>query len=108
MRPAPETPPSDPKEEAPRPDEADPLADEVARHVARHRRWRESGEDSAARRLAQIGVLGWMIVAPMLLGIFAGRWLDRTFDAGLTWTGALLMVGLVLGCWSAWRWMHDQ
>ena len=29
-----------------------------------------------ARRLAQIGVLGWIIVMPMLIGIFAGRWLD--------------------------------
>lgn len=86
----------------------DPLVTETERRGKRHRRWRETGEDSAARRLAQIGVLGWMIVVPTLLGIFFGRWLDERFGTELTWTGALLMVGLVFGFWSAWRWMHQQ
>ena len=67
------------------------------RPVERQRRARESGEDSAARRLAQIGILGWMIVTPMLAGIFAGRWLDGRFGSGLTWTGALLITVTVLG-----------
>ncbi len=88
--------------------DSDPLVAETRRRAERHRRWRLLGEDSAARRLAQIGVLGWMIVAPTLVGLFAGRWLDHRFDAGLTWTGALLVLGLVLGCWSAWRWVVRQ
>ena len=54
----------------------------------RQRRWLREGDPSVARRLAQIGVLGWIIVTPMLIGIFLGRWLDRTFDSGLFWTGA--------------------
>lgn len=86
----------------------DKLAAETEKRAERQRRARESGEDSAARRLAQIGILGWMIVTPMLAGIFAGRWLDGRFGSGLTWTGALLMAGLALGCWSAWRWMHGR
>jgi ATP synthase protein I len=89
-------------------DEGDPLVTETLRRGERHRRWREQGEDSAARRLAQIGVLGWMIVTPTLVGLFAGRWLDHRADSGLTWTGALLMLGLAAGCWSAWRWMHSS
>jgi ATP synthase protein I len=48
-----------------------------------------------------------MIVVPMLTGIFAGRWLDRTFNTGLFWTAPLLMLGLALGCWSAWKWMKS-
>lgn len=91
-----------------RTDETDPLVNETRRRGERHRRWRESGEDSAARRLAQIGVLGWMIVTPTLAGLFAGRWLDGKTGGGLTWTGALLLLGLVVGCWSAWRWMHES
>lgn len=86
----------------------DKLAAETEKRAERQRRARELGEDSAARRLAQIGILGWMIVTPMLAGIFAGRWLDGRFGSGLTWTGALLMAGLALGCWSAWRWMHGR
>ena len=40
-------------------------------------KWLREGEPSVARRLAQIGVLGWIIVTPMLIGVFVGRWLDR-------------------------------
>ena len=32
---------------------------------------------------------------PMLIGVFVGRWLDRTFDSGLFWTAPLLMLGAV-------------
>ena len=74
---------------------------------ARHRRWLEQGEPSVGRRLAQIGVLGWIIVTPMLLGMFGGRWLDRHFHSGLFWTAPLMLLGLALGCWSAWRWMQS-
>ena len=34
-----------------------------------------------------------MIVVPMLIGVFAGRWLDRPFHSGLFWTAPLLMLG---------------
>ena len=90
-----------------RANEGDPLVTETRKRGERHRRWREAGDEGVARRLAQIGVLGWMIVTPTLAGVFAGRWLDRRSGAGLTWTGALLVLGLAAGCWSAWRWMHE-
>ena len=72
---------------------------------ARHRFWLRDGEPNVARRLSQIGVLGWIVVTPMLIGIFAGRWLDGRFNSGLFWTAPLLMLGAALGCWSAWKWM---
>ena len=40
---------------------------------------RQEREPSFAARLGQIGVLGWAIVAPILLGVVIGRWLDRAF-----------------------------
>ena len=88
------------------PDEQDPLVQGVRLHSERHRRWLREGDPSVARRLAQIGVLGWIIVVPMLIGVFLGRWLDQSFNSGLFWTAPLLMVGLALGCWSAWKWMQ--
>jgi len=87
--------------------ENDPLVQEVRQQQARHAAWLREGEPSVARRLAQIGVLGWIIVAPMLAGIFAGRWLDAKFGTGLFWTAPLLMLGLVLGGWFGWKWMHS-
>jgi ATP synthase protein I len=89
------------------PGERDPLVQGVRLRGERHRRWLREGDTSVARRLAQIGVLGWIIVLPMLIGIFVGRWLDRTYGTGLFWTAPLLMLGLALGCWSAWRWMKS-
>jgi ATP synthase protein I len=83
----------------------DPLVQGVRLQRDRYLRWQREGDPSVARRLAQIGVLGWIIVVPMLLGVFVGRWFDRTFNSGLFWTAPLLMLGLALGCWSAWKWM---
>lgn len=88
--------------------EPDKLVQGARRHGERHRRWlREGGDASVAGRLAQIGVLGWIIVLPILAGIFLGRWLDRVFHSGLFWTAPLLLLGLGLGCWSAWKWMNS-
>jgi ATP synthase protein I len=89
-----------------KPDEKDPLVTGVRLRGERHQRWLRDGDPSVARRLAQIGVLGWIIVVPMLIGVFLGRWLDRMFDSGLFCTAPLLMIGAALGCWSAWRWMQ--
>ena len=89
------------------PGEQDPLVKGVRLRGERHRRWLREGDPSVARRLAQIGVLGWIIVVPMLIGVFVGRWLDQTFNSGLFWTAPLLMLGLALGCWSAWKWMKS-
>ena len=56
------------------------------------------------QRLAQIGVLGWMIVVPMLIGVFAGRWLDQEIQLGdCSVRRRCWMLGLALGCWSAWE-----
>ena len=59
-------------------------------------------------RLGQIGVLGWAIVAPILLGVAIGRWLDATLKTGIFFTAPLIMLGAAAGLWTAWRWMHRQ
>ena len=73
-----------------------------ARRARQARRERE-GEGSLARDLALVGVLGWTIVGPMLLGLFGGRWLDHRLGSGIFWTGALLVLGLAIGCVLGWR-----
>lgn len=75
------------------------VVDAVRRRAEREREARRL--PSVVRHLGQIGVLGWQIVVPTLLGLAAGRWLDREFGSGIFWTAALLVVGVALGCWSA-------
>jgi ATP synthase protein I len=86
----------------------DPLPEKVRLRAQRELDWVKNGEPSVARRLAQIGVLGWIVVTPMLIGVFAGRWIDDKLGTGLFWTAPLLMLGAALGCWSAWRWMGSE
>jgi len=85
---------------------ADPLAGVARRALERDAHGRDVPEPSLGARLGQIGILGWAIVIPMLLALFAGRWLDRTLQTNIFFSGSLLMVGAAFGFWSAWRWMH--
>lgn len=80
----------------------------AGRAEARDRAGKADPEPSLARRFGQIGVLGWMIVIPILLGIYAGSVLDRWLGTGIMMSAALLIAGAVLGLWLALRWMHDQ
>ena len=61
-----------------------------------------------ARFVGQIGVLGWIIVTPTLIGLFAGRWLDHRLGTGIFWSAPLMIAGVALGFWSGWKWMHRQ
>jgi ATP synthase protein I len=74
----------------------------------RRARGEREGERSIGQNLAMIGVLGWTIVTPPLIGIFLGRWLDRQLASGIFWTLGLLVLGLALGCTLGWRWMQRQ
>ncbi len=92
----------------PKPAEIDEVVETVRRDTKRRRRWLEEGEPSMVRYVGQIGVLGWIIVIPTLIGLFLGRWLDHKFGTVVFWSAPLLMLGVVVGFWSAWRWMHMQ
>jgi ATP synthase protein I len=88
--------------------EDDETAAAARRAAALNAEGRKVPEPSLGARFGQIGLLGWTMVVPTLIGLFVGRWLDRTFDTGVMFSAALLMVGAGFGFWSAWRWMHRQ
>jgi len=81
----------------------DDLDDAVRLRRRRRERWERERERSIGQNLAMIGVLGWTIVTPILIGIFAGRWLDRVFATGIFWTLGLLVVGVAIGCTLGWK-----
>jgi len=84
-----------------------PLDDAVKIRRQRREHWQREGERSIAQNLAMIGALGWTIVMPTLIGLFIGRWLDRTFHSGIFWTLGLLVLGLTIGCTLAWKRMNS-
>ena len=86
----------------------DPLVTEIRRQRERRARWLREGEMSVGRRLAQIGVLGWIVVIPTLGGLFLGRWLDAHFGSGIFWSAPLMLLGVCIGGWTAWKWMNAE
>ena len=58
--------------------------------------------------LGMSGLIGWSVAIPTLLGAFGGMWIDRHFPSTHSWTLALLVAGLVLGCAQAWRWAWQE
>ncbi len=58
--------------------------------------------------LAALGAVGWMVVLPAIAGAFAGRWLDQHFASGAFWTLSLLLLGVAVGCATAWRHVRKE
>lgn len=58
--------------------------------------------------LGMMGLIGWSVVIPTLLGAATGNWLDKHYPGGHSWTLALLIAGLVIGCWNAWQWVAKE
>ena len=101
MREDPHRPPSVPAE--PRPG----LADRVGAKAARKIRARRGGTP-VWLGLGAMGLVGWSIVVPTLLGAALGMWLDEHHPGPHAWTLALLVAGLTLGCLAAWRWVAGE
>lgn len=58
--------------------------------------------------LGMMGLVGWSVAVPTLLGTALGLWLDRHYPSTHSWTLALLVAGLVIGCANAWHWVHRE
>lgn len=58
--------------------------------------------------LGMMGIVGWSVVVPTLLGALLGLWLDHRYPGGHSWTLALLIGGLVIGCFNAWYWVSRE
>jgi ATP synthase protein I len=87
---------------------ASPLAKKVAPKEARKLRAKRHPDRGVWFGLGMVGLIGWSVSVPTLLGAFLGLWLDRIFPGGRSWTLALLVGGLVLGCWNAWYWLAKE
>ena len=58
--------------------------------------------------LGMMGLIGWSVVVPTLLGAALGVWLDKHHAGKHPWTLALLVAGLGIGCLNAWHWVAKE
>ena len=78
--------------------------DLVGRKVARRLRARHR-PDSVWLWLGLLGLIGWSVAVPTVLGIVLGTWLDQRFPARFSWVLSLMVVGLLVGIFNAWFWV---
>jgi ATP synthase protein I len=58
--------------------------------------------------LGMMGMVGWSVAVPTLLGAALGLWLDKHYPGGHSWTLMWLAIGLGLGCFTAWHWVAKE
>ena len=83
-------------------DGREPLSEEEDREKQR------ADRKAALAWLGTLGTLGWLIAAPILLGVLLGRWLDGRLASGYVFTLALVPCGLAVAGFGAWRWIRKR
>lgn len=58
--------------------------------------------------LGMMGMVGWSVAVPTLLGAALGLWLDKTHPQSFSWTLTLLFTGLITGSVIAWYWVANE
>lgn len=84
------------------------LAGQIGAKAARKLRARQRGTPGVWFGVGMMGLIGWSVVVPTLLGAALGLWLDSRHPGAHAWTLALLVAGLTLGCWNAWQWVAKE
>jgi ATP synthase protein I len=84
------------------------LGEAVGAKAARKLRARRNASQGVWFGLGMMGLIGWSVTIPTLLGAALGLWLDRHYPGRHPWTLALLMAGLAIGCFNAWRWVAKE
>jgi ATP synthase protein I len=81
------------------------LSEEVGAREERKIRARRTRDRTLVIGAGMFGVVGWSVAVPTLIGIALGLWFDRLWPGAFSWTLALLLAGVTLGCLSAWYWI---
>ena len=58
--------------------------------------------------LGMMGMVGWSVAVPSLMGAGLGLWLDKRHPQSFSWTLSLLVVGIITGCIIAWYWVDKE
>jgi len=84
------------------------LAREIGNKATRKLKARRNATPGVWYGLGMMGLIGWSIAIPTLLGAAIGVWLDKQQWSERSWTLALLVTGLTIGCFNAWLWVSKE
>jgi ATP synthase protein I len=84
------------------------FSQEVGAKAARKLKARRHTAQGVWFGLGMMGLVGWSVAVPTLLGAALGLWLDNRHSGTHSWTLALLVAGLAIGCVNAWHWVAKE
>jgi ATP synthase protein I len=90
------------------PDDSAAFISTIGKKAVRKLKARSDSRGGVWSGLGMMGLIGWSVVIPTLLGAALGLWLDSKHPGNRSWTLALLMAGLCVGCLNAWHWVAKQ
>jgi ATP synthase protein I len=81
---------------------------EIEAKAKRKLKARRSSSSGVWFGLGMMGLIGWSVVVPTLLGAAFGNWLDHRYPGSHSWTLMFLVIGLAIGCLNAWNWVAKE
>jgi len=81
---------------------------EVGAKAARKLKARRNPTPGVWFGLGMMGLIGWSVAVPTLLGAAFGILLDNRHPGSHSWTLMLLIIGLAIGCLNAWHWVSKE
>jgi ATP synthase protein I len=84
------------------------FSEQIASKAKRKLKAQKHSATSAWFGLGMMGLIGWSIALPTILGAALGTWLDKHYKIQHSWTLALIFAGLILGCFTVWNWLSKE
>lgn len=88
--------------------ESPTFSEQVGVKASRKLKARRNSSTGVWFGLGMMGLIGWSVAVPTLLGAALGIWLDKQHPGARSWTLALLVAGLAIGCLNAWHWVAKE
>lgn len=85
----------------------DELKQRVSKQVAR---MQQADKDRPAllAQTAYLGMLGLLLVVPVIVGAYLGRWLDGLVEGySMRWTLSLIIAGVAVGAFNVYRFIKE-
>ena len=88
--------------------EESPMVRQVGEKARRKLRAQRNKSRTVWLGLGMMGLIGWSVAIPTLIGAAFGLWLDEHYPVSFSWTLTMLIVGLLIGCLNAWHWVEKE
>jgi len=86
--------------------------EKLRRSIERQAKRMEQAEQDRSTLLSQtafLGVLALLLVVPVILGAYLGRWLDTLSEGySIHWTVSLIIVGVIVGIFNVYLFVREH